>query len=232
MWRFRAAPAERRIPVHGRILSNWPVGSGVLVRDGVVYAAAGITSYDGTHIYALDAKTGAVRWQNNKSGRLVADDQLTGVSVQGHLLIHEGHLYLAGGNVISPAIYDLKNGNCLNDLDNEWWSRPGDSTERFPSHANSEMFKRSPRGRELFIVEGQVRVFDQLLYSPPTYGASRYFGGHFLQAGHNDLVIRGTTDRVARLAAKKPLTESRWESGMSNTSPTHNPWRCVRMPSS
>ena len=49
LWKFRAAAADRKIAVHGRLLSNWPVGSGVLVDDGVVYAAAGITSYDGTH---------------------------------------------------------------------------------------------------------------------------------------------------------------------------------------
>ena len=42
LWRFRAAPAERRIHVHGRLLSNWPVGSGVLVEGGVVYAATGV----------------------------------------------------------------------------------------------------------------------------------------------------------------------------------------------
>ena len=58
LWRFRAAPVERRIPVYGQLLSTWPVASGVLVQDGVAYAAAGIVNYDGTHVYALDAATG------------------------------------------------------------------------------------------------------------------------------------------------------------------------------
>ena len=202
-WRFRAAPAERKIQVHGRLLSNWPVGGGVLVDKGVVYAAAGITSYDGTHLYALDANNGNILWQNNSSGRLVDKEQVTGVSVQGHLLLHDDKLYLAGGNVVSPAIYDTATGKCLNKLTNEWWQRPADAKEKFPVKSSKEMFQRSPRGRELFLVDGQVRVFDQLLYSPPKYGPSRYHGGHFLQAATGKTVIRATANRIVRLAAEK-----------------------------
>jgi outer membrane protein assembly factor BamB len=44
LWRFRAAPAERRIPVYGALMSTWPVASGVLVEDGVAYFAAGIVN--------------------------------------------------------------------------------------------------------------------------------------------------------------------------------------------
>lgn len=200
LWKFRAAPIDRKIAVHGRLLSNWPVGSGVLVEDGVVYAAAGITSYDGTHVYALDALTGQLRWQNNDSSRLAGADGVTGISVQGHLLLHENRLYLAGGNVVSPAVYDPVDGRCLNELKNEWWEGLPDADVRFPSGADSKMFNRSPRGRELFVVNGEVKVFDQLLYSPPKNGPSRYFGGHFLQAGAGDTLVRGTTNRVVRLS--------------------------------
>jgi outer membrane protein assembly factor BamB len=203
LWKFRAAPANRKIAVHGKLLSNWPVGSGVLVAGGVVYAAAGITSYDGTYVYALDALTGKIRWRNNNSGQLTGGQSMTGVSVQGHLLLHDGKLYLAGGNVISPAIYDLEDGRCLNELKNEWWDGFKPSGGRFPPKAGSSMFNRSPRGRELFLVDGKVQVFDQLLYSPPKYGPSRYFGGNFLQAGSGGVIVRGTTNRVVRLAKEK-----------------------------
>ena len=213
LWRFRAAPAERKIAVHGRLLSNWPVGSGVLVSDGVVYAAAGITSYDGTHVYALDAASGMILWQNNTSGRLVDDEQVTGVSVQGHMLLHDGRLYLAGGNVVSPAMYDIKTGECLNSLENEWLHGPPDT--KFPSNPREEMFQRSPRGRELFLVDGAVRVFDQLLYSPPKYQRAGYFGGFFLQASDDKAVIRATAGRVVRLVPTSSGEEkprSLWES--------------------
>ena len=86
LWRFRAAPVDRKIPAYGRLTSTWPVGSGVLVEDGVVYAAAGIASYDGTHVYALDTQDGSIVWQNNTSGRIGESEDGAGVSVQGHLL--------------------------------------------------------------------------------------------------------------------------------------------------
>ncbi len=109
LWRFRAAPVERKIPVYGSLGSTWPAASGVLVDGGVAYAAAGIANYDGTHVYALDAATGKIRWQNNTSG-MTQGGQGSGASVQGDLLLHGGKLYLAGGNRVPLASYDAANG--------------------------------------------------------------------------------------------------------------------------
>ena len=109
LWKFRAAPIERYINVYGTIGSTWPVNSGVLVRSGVAYCAAGIIDHDGTYVFALDAKTGRIKWQNNASGHLNTELR-KGVSVQGNLSISGPHLLLAGGNQISPARYDLETG--------------------------------------------------------------------------------------------------------------------------
>src|SRR5262249_24985613 len=105
LWRFRAAPVERFIPVYGSLSSTWPIGSGVLVDRGVVYAAAGISSLDGTHVFALDAVTGKVRWQNHSSAYGSGDVPRWGVSVQGHLLLHRGAVHLASGNNPTIASY-------------------------------------------------------------------------------------------------------------------------------
>jgi outer membrane protein assembly factor BamB len=113
-WRFRAAPTERKIPVYDTLQSTWPATSGVLIEAGIAYVAAGIVNYDGTYLYALDAETGTIHWQNTTSGHLDPEAR-TGVSVQGQMLLHRGKLYLAGGTSISPAIYDIKDGQCLND---------------------------------------------------------------------------------------------------------------------
>jgi outer membrane protein assembly factor BamB len=94
--------------------STWPVNSGVLVHDGVCYFAAGIIDSDGTYVYALDAKTGELRWQNNSSGHL--NEKLRkGVSVQGNLTLDGDRLLLAGGNQVSPAAFDVNTGKCLTD---------------------------------------------------------------------------------------------------------------------
>ena len=88
-------------------MSTWPAASGVLVDNGIAYVAAGIANYDGTYVYALNAKTGKVKWQNNTSGHLVSEDLVSGVSVQGHLLLSDDRLYLAGGNIASEDVVAL-----------------------------------------------------------------------------------------------------------------------------
>jgi outer membrane protein assembly factor BamB len=113
LWTFRAAPAPRWIPVYGKLMSTWPVAGGVVVQDGVVYAAAGIAHYDGTHVYALDAGTGEVKWYNDTSGA-TSEVANHGVSLQGELTIRDGELRFVGGGVHEEARYDLQTGRCLN----------------------------------------------------------------------------------------------------------------------
>ncbi len=153
LWRFKAAPVDRKIPVYGSLQSTWPVASGVLVEDGTAYLAAGISNFDGIHVYALDAATGKIKWQNNTSGHLDPEAR-TGASVQGHMLIHDGKLYLASGTSLSPAIYDITDGKCLNN--------PAPLKECESIH---------PRGWELYLVGNHVLVGGQPLYGHPDYPA-------------------------------------------------------------
>ena len=149
LWRFRAAPVDRKIPVYGSLQSTWPVASGVLVEDGTAYLAAGILNFDGTHVYALDAATGKIKWQNNTSGHLDPEAR-TGASVQGHMLVHDGKLYLASGSSFSPAVYDITDGKCLND--------PAPLKEFRSIH---------PRGWELYLVGNHILVGGQPFYGHP-----------------------------------------------------------------
>jgi outer membrane protein assembly factor BamB len=59
-WRFRAASEERRIVAYNRVESPWPVPGSVLVHKGVLYAAAGRSSFldGGIRLVRLDATTG------------------------------------------------------------------------------------------------------------------------------------------------------------------------------
>jgi outer membrane protein assembly factor BamB len=170
LWRFRAAPVERKIPVYGSLLSTWPAASGVLVEDGTAYVAAGIVNYDGTYVYALDAATGNIKWQNNTSGHLDRQAR-TGVSAQGHQLLHDGKLYLAGGTSISPAIYNVSDRKCLNSPEP---LKPCNST--------------SPRGWELFLLGGKVVACGRPFYAHPNYGV-------FDNTVFNRVLLSSTGDR-------------------------------------
>ena len=64
-WRFRAAQTNRRLGAYGQVESVWPVHGSVLVRRGLVYIAAGRSSFvdGGISLYALDLETGEIRHQ-------------------------------------------------------------------------------------------------------------------------------------------------------------------------
>lgn len=146
LWRFRVAPVERRIMAYEKLCSTWPIASGVLVQDGVAYAAAGIIDYDGTYVYALDGETGKPVWGNTTSGHL--DKVLRkGVSAQGILTIAGNRLWMPGGNIISPACYALKDGKCL-------------------SRSVGNGSPRANRGEEIGVLSGDYLVFGgRLQYS-------------------------------------------------------------------
>jgi outer membrane protein assembly factor BamB len=95
LWCFQAAPTERRIMVYGHLCSTWPVNTGVLVDEGLCYFAAGIIDLDGTYVYALDAKTGNIKWRNTTCARLSPELE-------------------KGVNQVCPAQFYLATGECLN----------------------------------------------------------------------------------------------------------------------
>jgi len=60
VYRFRGAPAERRIVACDRLESPWPIHGSILITDGVAYLTAGRQSFvdGGIFAYALDPFTG------------------------------------------------------------------------------------------------------------------------------------------------------------------------------
>ncbi len=163
LWRFRVPPLERKIPVYGELASTWPVAGGVVVRDGMVCAAAGIGHYDGTYVCALDAVTGKLKWFNGSSGLLDAKTG-DGVSLCGNLSVSAGKLRFNGGTAYRNAAYDLQTGRCE--------ATPGNGRAVFmPRNA----WKLVPAEDQFPIATGTIRVdFDPSgritmgLYPPAT----------------------------------------------------------------
>ena len=115
LWTFRLGPEERLIPVFGKLVSSWPIAGGVVAdeKSGTVYAAGGLTHYDGTVVVGLDAATGSIKKSNTGSG-VLSSEVNNGVSMQGNLRIVDGELQFLGGGVYEVARYDLETLACLN----------------------------------------------------------------------------------------------------------------------
>ncbi len=93
VWRFRAAPVDRRINLYGYLSSIWPVLTGVLVHDGRAYFGAGSEDIYGSHLYCVDALTGALVWQNNDAWRFVSTRD-PGFAPSGYMTVHAGKLWV------------------------------------------------------------------------------------------------------------------------------------------
>jgi len=78
VWRRRAAPGVRWVVSYDRLESAWPVSGSVLVLDGVVYCAAGRSSFldGGIWLLRIDAI----------SGELLSETRLTGYDEAGNLV--------------------------------------------------------------------------------------------------------------------------------------------------
>ena len=104
-WKHRASPSDVRVPGNGRIMSLWPVRTGVLVSDGVAYFAAGLFPFEGAYICALDANDGQVLWKK----------RVDNVAPQGYLLASSTRLYVPTGRG-APVVFDRRDGRFIHAL--------------------------------------------------------------------------------------------------------------------
>ncbi len=133
LWKYQLAPAKRFINVYGKIMSTWPLSGGLVVKDGIVYSAAGIANYDGTYVCALNAESGKEKWVNKSSGTL-SEKCGNGVSLQGFLYIKNNELCFEGGNIYPVTRYDLSTGKCLNKVHNRVGSPRGNKATVFSAY--------------------------------------------------------------------------------------------------
>ncbi|MFO7903693.1 MAG: PQQ-binding-like beta-propeller repeat protein [Planctomycetota bacterium] len=114
-WKHRGHPSEACVLGNRRMISKWPMRGGPVVADGIVYCAAGIWPSDGIRLYALDAKTGAVVWENTDSGAIYMPqphggaNANSGISAQGYLLVSGDELFVPTGRAV-PACLDRHTG--------------------------------------------------------------------------------------------------------------------------
>jgi outer membrane protein assembly factor BamB len=116
LWKVRLAPSGRRILGNGRLISAWPARGGPVLHDGTIYCSASIWPFMGVFIYALDAVTGRVIWENSGTGSIYIQQQhnspaFAGVAPQGYLA-SDGNKLLVTSRT-TPACFDCTTGELL-----------------------------------------------------------------------------------------------------------------------
>jgi len=100
VWRFRAAPSDRRIVAYGQLESTWPVSGGVLVHGDLAYAAAGraVDAGGGFVVHAFEPASGESVWTSRiEEARYGNLDPL--VSDGRHLYVMDRRIDLETGEV-------------------------------------------------------------------------------------------------------------------------------------
>jgi len=104
LWKHKAVEQDRMIPGNERIISMWPVRTGLLVDKGNLYFTAGLFPIQGAFLAALNAEDGSLRWQRKLD-----------ISPQGYLLASDERLYVPTGRT-NPAIFARADGRALGEL--------------------------------------------------------------------------------------------------------------------
>ena len=108
VWQRRVGPNAERLLGHGKMISRWPLRTGVIVDKGLAYCGAGIFPAEGVYIEAVSADDGKIVWRNDTCGETTD----TSISPQGYLLASASTLFVPQGRV-SPAAFDRSNGRLV-----------------------------------------------------------------------------------------------------------------------
>ncbi len=122
VWRLRAGPDDERVLARGRMISRWPVRTGILVDDGVAFFGAGVFPHEKVFIYAVEAATGKVIWKNDTVSQ--EDAGRNDLSPQGYLLATKDLLFVPSGRALSIA-FDRHTGKPLTKPSPSWRTDAG-----------------------------------------------------------------------------------------------------------
>ncbi len=114
-WKFRGGPSQRRVLGNKRLISTWPARGGPVIQDGRVYFTAGIWPFMGVFIYALDATSGKVVWENDWTGSQFIlqphnSPAFAGIAPQGALASAGDGILVPGGRSV-PALFERGDGS-------------------------------------------------------------------------------------------------------------------------
>jgi hypothetical protein len=104
IWRREAAPENQRITSNRKIISLWPVRTGVLVDGNRVSFAASLVPWETSLLWTVNAETG------NVSGAGCFRRELSGVTLQGAMLASKDLVYVPQGRA-APLAFDRTDGS-------------------------------------------------------------------------------------------------------------------------
>ena len=122
VWKHRVGPKDERLLARGRMISRWPIRTGVLVDGDTAFFGGGIFPHETVYLCAVNAETGEVIWKNDRISQ--EDAGRNPLSPQGYLLCSDDLLFVPSGRSL-PAAFDRKTGKQVHHKNHSWRSTAG-----------------------------------------------------------------------------------------------------------
>ena len=106
-WKYQAVPGARLIASNGKLISTWPVRTGVVIKDQRVYFAASLVPWEPSYVCCLNAENGSE----------IYNTQHKDISLEGAALTTTERLIIPQGRA-SALLFDLKTGKNAGHLGN------------------------------------------------------------------------------------------------------------------
>jgi len=110
LWKKRGGPNDEMLLGNERMISRWPIRTGVLVDEGIAYFGAGIFPHENVYLCAVRAEDGALIWKNDAISQ--EDAYRNELSPQGYLLTSKNRLFVPSGRAL-PVSFDRTNGQMV-----------------------------------------------------------------------------------------------------------------------
>jgi outer membrane protein assembly factor BamB len=107
VWKIRGGPTDEKLLGNGKMISRWPIRTGVLIDEEAAYFAAGIFPHENVYLYAVRAQDGTLIWKNDTISE--QDAYQNDLSPQGYLLAAGPHLFVPSGRSL-PAAFSKTSG--------------------------------------------------------------------------------------------------------------------------
>lgn len=182
VWRREAAFGTRRITSNRKIISLWPVRTGVLVDDGRATFAASLVPWEKSLIWTVDASTGEL------SGDGCFRRELSDVTLQGAMLASQELVYVPQGRS-PPLAFQRSDGQPRGAI--------GEAGGVFCVLSEDEMFFAGPASQKA--KDDQIRIAD-----PRSKQAIASF------SGTNRILIDGSSAWLATDGKLKSLDRNRY----------------------
>ena len=106
-WKHGPAEDKRLISSNGKLISPWPVRTGVLIQNGIAYFAASLVPWESSYLCSV----------NKKNGEPVYISKHPNMTLQGSLLSSNKTLYAPQGRSV-PLLFELNTGKAIKSVAN------------------------------------------------------------------------------------------------------------------